>query len=136
MTLLLLFISAKTALSVILHERNISLSVSIYVVSILQNMSFSESFQCPIALALCQSKEYAVIRFHRHGVLAPDYAVISTQEVLLARNYKRAEQGYSFAFWLKNLQTCGSYFVSQRTNSPSLPPHAAVSTSKQNFDSR
>ncbi|WP_290376261.1 hypothetical protein, partial [uncultured Duncaniella sp.] len=97
MTLLLLFISAKTALSVILHERNISLSVSIYVVSILQNMSFSESFQCPIALALCQSKEYAVIRFHRHGVLAPDYAVISTQEVLLARNYKRAEQGYSFA---------------------------------------
>jgi len=53
------------------------------------------SFQC----------EYAVIRFHRHGVLAPDYAVISTQEALLARIYKRAEQGYSFAFWLKNLQT-------------------------------
>jgi hypothetical protein len=24
---------------------------------------------------------------------------------LLARIYKRAEQGYSFAFWLKNLQT-------------------------------
>lgn len=48
---------------------------------------------------------YAVIRFHRHGVLAPDYAVISTQEALLARIYKRAEQGYSFAFWLKNLQT-------------------------------
>ena len=56
------------------------------------------------------SKENDVIRFHRHGVLAPDYAVISTQEVLLARIYKRAEQGYSFAFWLKNLQTYGSYF--------------------------
>ena len=24
---------------------------------------------------------------------------------MLARNNKRAEQGYSFAFWLKNLQT-------------------------------
>jgi hypothetical protein len=58
------------------------------------------SFQC----------EYAVIRFHRHGVLAPDYAVISTQEVLLARIYKRAEQGYSFAFWLKNLQTYARIF--------------------------
>lgn len=58
------------------------------------------SFQC----------EYAVIRFHRHGVLAPDYAVISTQEALLARIYKRAEQGYSFAFWLKNLQTTARIF--------------------------
>jgi len=47
---------------------------------------------------LCQSKEYDVIRFHRHGVLAPDYAVISTQEALLARIYKRAEQGYSLPY--------------------------------------
>ena len=31
-------------------------------------------------------------------------------EVWLARIKKRAEQGYSFAFWLKNLQTYGSYF--------------------------
>lgn len=50
-------------------------------------------------------KEYAVIRFHRHGVLAPDYAILSTQEALLARIQERAEQGYSFAFWLKNLHT-------------------------------
>jgi len=27
--------------------------------------------------------QYAVIRFHRHGVLAPDYAILSTQEALL-----------------------------------------------------
>ena len=57
--------------------------------------------------------QYAVIRFHRHGVLAPDYAILSTQEALLARIQKRTEQGYSFAFWLKNLQTfplVGSYF--------------------------
>ena len=60
---------------------------------------------CLIALALCQSKEYAAIRFHRHGDLAPDYAILSTQEALLARIYKRAEQSYSFAFWLKNLHT-------------------------------
>lgn len=57
-------------------------------------------------------KEYAVIRFHRHGVLAPDYAVISPQEALLARIKKRAEQGYSFAFWLKNLQTQNDVFAS------------------------
>ena len=37
MTLSLLFNSANTSLSVILHERKISLSVSIYVVSMLQN---------------------------------------------------------------------------------------------------
>lgn len=49
--------------------------------------------------------QYAVIRFHRHGVLAPDYAIRSTQEALLARIHERAEQGYSFAFWLKNLHT-------------------------------
>ena len=69
---------------------------------------------------------------------------------MLARIYKRAEQGYSFAFWLKNLQTQNGIclrklrrilhfalvFFRQRANSPSLPPHAAVSTSKQNFDSR
>lgn len=56
----------------------------------------------------------------------------------------------TFAFCLKNLQTQnGIYlrklrrilhfalvFFHQRVNSPSLPPHAAVSTSKQNFDSR
>lgn len=54
--------------------------------------------------------QYAVIRFHRHGVLAPCDAILSTQEALLARIMKRAEQGYSFAFWMKNLQTCGLYF--------------------------
>ncbi len=35
---------------------------------------------------------------------------LSTQEALLARIQKRAELGYSFAFWLKNLQTYGLYF--------------------------
>ena len=53
-------------------------------------------------------KEYAVIRFHRHGtfsslpewaaILAPDYAILSTQEALLARIQKRAEQGYSLPY--------------------------------------
>ena len=64
----------------------------------------------PNRFSALHRKEYAVIRFHRHGVLAPDYAILSTQEALLARIQERAEQGYSFAFWLKNLQTYGSYF--------------------------
>lgn len=83
--------------------------------------------------------QYAVIRFHRRGVLAPDYAVISTQEVLLARNYKRAEQGYSFAFLAEkspDLPFGRLVFFRQRANSPSLSPHGGLSTSKQNFDSR
>jgi len=69
-------------------------------VLILQNYHFFTGFQC----------QYAVIRFHRCGVLAPDYAILSTQEALLARIKKRVEQGYSFAFWLKNLQTYGLHF--------------------------
>ena len=65
-------------------------------------------------------------------------AVPSTKEALLARNWKRAEQGYSFAFQLKNLQTSrwSARIFQPKANSPFLPPHARLSTSKQNFDSR
>ena len=68
-------------------------------------------------------------------------AVKSTKEALLARNWKRAEQGYSFSFWLKNLQTSlpavvQLVFFHQRANSPFCTPYAMMSTSKQNFDSR
>ena len=85
---------------VLLHATDFSFGRNqMYYTKRLSDSSLSYRFSA----LLC--KEYAVIRFHRHGDLAPDYAILSTQEALLARIYKRAEQSYSFAFWLKNLHT-------------------------------
>ena len=62
-------------------------------------------------------------------------AVPSTKEALLARNLKCAEQGSSFTFRLKNLQTSrwSARIFQPKANSPFLPPHAILSTSKQGF---
>ena len=47
------------------------------------SLESGDIFHKAVIVFQCQ---YAVIRFHRQGVLAPDYAILSTQEALLARN--------------------------------------------------
>lgn len=53
-----------------------------------------------IVLAFCQSKEYAVIRFHRHGVLSPVSLQYQQTDFNLLGRANVCGPGYSFAFWL------------------------------------
>ena len=68
--------------------------------------------QCLIVLALCQSKEYAAIRFHRRGLLSPVSLQYQQTDFNLLGRANVCSPGYSFAFWLKNLQTQNDVFAS------------------------
>ena len=65
-----------------------------------------------IVLALCQSKEYAAIRFHRRGLLSPVSLQYQQTDFNLLDRANVCSPGYSFAFWLKNLQTQNDVFAS------------------------
>lgn len=67
---------------------------------------------CLIVLALCQSKEYAAIRFHRRGLLSPVSLQYQQTDFNLLAGANVCGPGYSFAFWLKNLQTQNDVFAS------------------------
>lgn len=67
---------------------------------------------CLIVLALCQSKEYAAIRFHRRGLLSPVSLQYQQTDFNLLGRANVCGPGYSFAFWLKNLQTQNDVFAS------------------------
>lgn len=51
-----------------------------------------------IVLALCQSKEYAVIRFHRHGFLSPVSLQYQQTDFNLLAGANVCGPGYSLAF--------------------------------------